>query len=1003
MRFKVSLYRKFLVGFILIAALPLLGSSLYFYEVLQSYLYRDVARSSMIEARVAGKQVAWYIGEIRHSIKFAASQYLFKRKDGRLLSWAYRQHQEVRKIVIIDTGNQVVESLSRYGYLSPGTISPLAAYTTEFPRKEMVFFSQWRLEPQLVLVYPIFSLTTGKQQGYLYAELALKNLFNNFPRRATGEHQLSLINLRGEIVAHNEIEHVLQGGKVRHYDSVLKVLRGAESAFAEYLNIDNDEVLGVAVKVKGLPLLVVSETPLTQAYAFAHTLRNTFIYVFCLSLALILLGSWYLARSMTRPIATLFQASERIRQGSLEPVVGDFPDDEIGAFARCFDQMVASLRADRKLREEVEEKLREGEKHYRMVADYAYDMECWRNDEGEFIHVSPSCEAITGYSPQEFYDNNVLMNDIVLEDDRGIFVGHRHEVAQNGTFRPIEFRIRHKDGSVCWLSHTCRPVTGPDGEAMGVRGSNRDITALKLAEDFLVMEQERLAVTLRSIGDGVITTDITGMITLINPVAETLTGWSSADALGRTVSDVFHVVNEHTRKPISCPVIEALRENRIIELMNHTLLLSHAGEEIAIADSAAPIVTQEGKCLGVVLVFRDVRDEKKMQQEHLRSEKLAAVGVLAGGIAHDFNNLLMGLQGSLDLIKISSGKDQEKTEEYLARADHAIERAVALARQLLTFAKGGAPIKDRGGVRLPALVQESAEFVLHGSQIKVEYEVEDGIWGTEIDSGQISQVVNNLITNARQAMSDAGIIRVKIENILVVPEEYPDLQSGYYVKVSVQDQGGGIDPEILPRIFEPYFTSKEAGSGLGLATSYSIVANHEGRIEVDSQPGIGSTFAFFLPATGELEGEEVGTVGDLPQESLKTDAEVENCRILLMDDEEMICEVVSEMLEMLGYEVVAVEDGEAMLETYKAALRDGTKFHAVLMDLSIPGGMGGREAIKHLRNIDSDVFAIVSSGYSQDPVMANFAAYGFNAMVAKPYKVQSLVAVLGDRLDKECG
>ncbi len=1003
MRFKVSLYRKFLVGFILIAALPLMGSSIYFYEVLQSHLYRDVAHSSIVEARVAGKQMAWYIGEIRSSIKFAASQYLFKRKNGKLLSWVYRQHHEVRKVVVIDSDDRVVESLSRYGYLSPGSVSPLSVYTTEFPRKEMVFFSHWRLEPQLVLVYPIFSLTTGKQQGYLYAELALKNLFNDFPRRVTGEHQLSLINLRGEIVADPKIEHVLQGVKVRHYDSVLKVLRGAESAFAEYLNVDKKEVLGVAVKVKGLPLLVISETPLTKAYVFAHRIRNTFIYVFCLSLALILLGSWYLSRSMTRPIATLFQASERIRQGSLEPVTGNFPDDEIGAFARCFDQMVASLRADRELREEAEEKLRESEKHYRMVADYAYDMECWRNDKGEFIHLSPSCETITGYSPQEFYDNNLLMNDIVVEDDRHIFIGHRHEVDLDGTHRPIEFRIHHKDGSIRWLSHTCRPVTDSDGKSLGVRGSNRDVTARKLAEEFLFMEQERLAVTLRSIGDGVITTDIAGMITLINPVAETLTGWSSADALGQTASEVFHIINEHTRKPMNCPVVEALRENRIIELMNHTLLISRVGEEVAIADSAAPIITQDGKCLGVVLVFRDVRDEKKIQQEQLRSEKLTAVGVLAGGIAHDFNNLLMGLQGSLDLIKISCGKDQVKTEEYLARADHAIDRAVALAQQLLTFAKGGAPIKERAGVRLPALVQESAEFVLHGSQIRVEYNIGDGIWGVEIDSGQISQVVNNLITNARQAMADAGIIKVKIENLLIAPEEYPDLQPGYYVKVSVQDQGGGIDPEILPRIFEPYFTSKETGSGLGLATSYSIIGNHEGRIEVDSQPGFGATFTFFLPATGKFEDEEVGNTGVLSQESLKTDTKVANYRILLMDDEAVIREVVSEMLEMLGYEVVAVVDGEAMLETYRAALRDGIKFNAVLMDLSIPGGMGGREAIKHLREIDSEVFAIVSSGYSQDPVMANFEDYGFDAMVSKPYKVESLVAVLGDKLGKECG
>ncbi len=1000
MSFKSSLYRKFLAGFILIAALPLLGSSLYFYGVLQSYLYRDVARSSMAEARVAGRQVAWHIGEVRDAVKFTASQYLFTRKNGRLLSWVYRQHHEICKIVVVNTKNRVVESVARYGYLSPGSLSPLSAYTTEFPRKEMVFFSQWRLEPQLVLVYPIFSLKTGKQQGYLYAEINLKTLFNNFPRRATGAHQLSLINMQGEIVAHNEIEYVLQGVRVDHYVPVAKVLKGAESAYAEYRNVAQQAVLGVAVKVKGLPLLVISEMPIAKAYVLAHTLRKTFIYVFSLSLGLILLGSWYLSRSMTRPIASLFQASERIRQGSLEPVTGDFPDDEIGAFAHCFDLMVASLREDRKLREAAEERLRESEQRYRMVADYAYDMECWRNEKGEFIYLSPSCEKVTGYSQQDFYDNYLLMNDIVVAEDREIFVDHRHEVEQDGTFRPIEFRIHHKDGSIRWLNHICRPVTGPDGEAMGARGSNRDITARKLAEEFLQMEQERLAVTLRSIGDGVITTDTDGLITLINPVAENLTGWKSADALGKNISDVFRIINENSRKTMRCPVAQALQENRIIELMSHVLLISHSGEEIIIADSAAPILTQAGQCLGVVLVFRDVRTERKMQQERIRSEKLTAVGLLAGGIAHDFNNLLMGMQGSLDLIKISCGENREKTEAYLARADRAIERAVALAQQLLTFAKGGAPIKDRA--KLPALVKESAEFVLHGSQIKVEYEIEEDIWGVEIDSGQISQVVNNLITNARQAMLDAGIIRVTIKNILAAVDEYPNLKPGYYVKVSVQDDGGGIDPAILPRIFEPYFTSKETGSGLGLATSYSIIANHEGRIEVDSQPGIGATFSFFLPATGKCEKEPVHNL-EMPRKSLENAVQSESSRILLMDDEEVIRDVVSEMLEMLGYEVVAVEDGVAMLEAYKAAQQAGQKFHAVLMDISIPGGMGGREAIKHLRNLDAEVFAIVSSGYSQDPVMANFEAYGFNAMVSKPYKVDSLVAVLGDRLSKECG
>ncbi|MCK5540562.1 MAG: PAS domain S-box protein, partial [Deltaproteobacteria bacterium] len=872
--------------------------------------------------------------------------------------------------------------------------SPLLVFDDKYPEHKKIFFSQWQLEPQLVMVYPISSLTTGKQQGYLFAELALKNLFNAFPRQESGESELYLVNLKGEVVAHADIDHVLKGSRVDHLLPIAKVLKGSPSALGEYSNLDREAVFGVATTIEGLPLLVVSEIPVAQAYALTHSLRNTFIFIFAFALGLILLVGWYLSRSMTRPIESLYLASEKIRGGSLESVAGDFPDDEIGSFAQCFNQMVAALKEDRELREKAEIKLRESEHRYRTVADYAYDMECWRDPEGKFIHVSPSCYEITGYKQQEFYVNHLLMNEIVLKEDREIFIGHRHEIMQDGRFQPIEFRISHKDGSVRWLSHICRPITGFNGEDLGVRGSNRDITLRKLAEDFLAAEKERLAVTLRSIGDGVITTDDDGRVTMLNPVAETLTGWSNADASGRLVGEVFHIIHEHSREIMPNPVAQVLRENQVVELANHALLISRSGDEIAVADSAAPIVGRDGQRLGVVLVFRDVGDEKKLQQERLRSEKLEAVGILAGGIAHDFNNLLMGLQGSLDLIRLSYNQGFATTEKHLSKAEKAIGRAVSLARQLLTFAKGGAPIKER--VELPLLVKESAEFVLHGSQVKVEYEVEDNIWALAIDGGQINQVINNLVTNARQAMADAGIVRITVTNQEIVEDSVEGLKPGFYVKVSVGDQGCGIESEIIPHIFEPYYTTKESGSGLGLATSYSIIANHDGRLEVASEPGVGSTFTFFLPSTGKFSEKSPVDSRGL---QLKFDEDRGSCgRVLLMDDEDVIREVVTEMLEILGYEVIAVADGEAMLETYQAALREGSSFQAVLMDLSIPGGMGGREAIKRLREIDSEVKAIVSSGYSQDPVMADFKAYGFNGMIAKPYKVESLLAVLQDEV-----
>ncbi|MEA1922430.1 MAG: PAS domain S-box protein [Pseudomonadota bacterium] len=991
MRVKFSLYRKLLCGFIIVAVLPLLLGSGYFYKILQGHIHEDVERINLVQAQAAGKQMGWHVREIDRSLSHCASQYLFKRNNDGLLSWPYRQHPEIRKIVIVDQDNNVLEALSRYGYLSPGMSSPLLDFATGYPDKKMIFFTQWQLEPQLVMVYPITSLTTGKQQGYLFAELSLKNLFNTFPRQDSGQSELFLVNLKGEVVAHADINHVLKGSKLDYITPIAKVLEGASSALGEYSNLDQEAVFGVVIKIEGLPLLVVSEMSLSSAYALTRALRYSFAYLSGFALALILFGSWYLSRLMIRPIERLYLASEKIRSGSLELVKGDFPDDEIGSFALCFNDMVISLKDDRKLREEAEAKLRESEIHYRTIADYAYDMECWRDPEGRFIHVSPSCCEITGYHAQEFYANQKLMDEIVVAEDREIFIGHRHEVMGNGRFKPIEFRIHHKDGSIRWLSHICRPITDPAGEDLGVRASNRDITPRKLAEDFLEAEKERLAVTLRSIGDGVITTDNYGRVTLLNPVAEILTGWSNAAASGRAVDEVFHIIHEHSRKIMSNPVALVLAENRVVELANHALLISRSGVEVAVADSAAPIIGRQGQRLGVVLVFRDVRDEKKLQQERLKTEKLEAVGILAGGIAHDFNNLLMGLQGSLDLVRLSYDQGFTTTEKHLVKAENAIGRAVSLAQQLLTFAKGGAPVKEK--TALPELIKESAEFVLHGSQVKAEVEFEADVWDVEIDSGQISQVVNNLVTNARQAMDDTGIVRISIANLEIMDDSLVDLKSGPYVKVSVRDQGCGIEPEIIPHIFEPYYTTKEAGSGLGLATCYSVIANHDGHLDVTSEPGVGSTFTFLLPSTGRFN--EKGSVA-APETLLKADDDVGKGRILLMDDEEVICEVVTEMLEMLGYEVVAVADGAALLETYKTDLVEGLSFQAVLMDLSIPGGMGGREAIRRLREIDADVKAIVSSGYSQDPVMADFKAYGFNGMVAKPYKIESLLAVLQD-------
>ena len=393
--------------------------------------------------------------------------------------------------------------------------------------------------------------------------------------------------------------------------------------------------------------------------------------------------------------------------------------------------------------------------------------------------------------------------------------------------------------------------------------------------------EQWLSTTLRSIGDGVIATDSDGCVKFMNNLAEEMTGWSEEEALDKELTDVFRIVNEYTREKVENPVSKALREGVIVGLANHTMLIKRDGTERPIADSAAPIKNNNGSISGVVLVFRDVTAKKRMEEEVRKIQKLESVGILAGGVAHDFNNLLTAILGNIGLAMLQT-KPGDKVRERMMAAEKATFQARDLTQQLLTFAKGGKPMKR--SVSIAGIVEESASFALRGSNIRYEVSIADDLSLVEADPGQMKQVFNNLFINANHAMPEGGTIDVRVENVMLEKGNPLPLPEGRFVKISIEDRGVGISRDHLLKIFDPYFTTKQKGSGLGLSVCYSILSHHQGLITADSKLGAGTTFSIYLPpSTRDLPGEMES------RERLITG----KGRILVMDDEENVLDLAA--------------------------------------------------------------------------------------------------------------
>lgn len=511
----------------------------------------------------------------------------------------------------------------------------------------------------------------------------------------------------------------------------------------------------------------------------------------------------------------------------------------------------------------------------------------------------------------------------------------------------------------------------------------RDVSEEKRNADALRAERERLAVTLYSIADGVITTDTDGNVALINQAAQELTGWTQDEVVGKPLNEVLVVVDRGTHTPIANPAVTILERRTVLQPGKDLLLSTKDARERVIQLSGSPIAGADNTLLGTVVVFRDVTQQIENEREAIKARNLEAIGVLAGGIAHDFNNILTAILGNISLARLQVDSDNPGSS-ILEDAEKACLRASELTQQLLTFAKGGMPVKKAASIA--EVLQQTAVFALRGSPVRVEFAIARDLWLAEFDAGQISQVINNLVINAQQAMPGGGTVCIAAENAALSDGEAPSGARGDYLRIIVADHGVGIPEENRARIFDPYFSTKRQGAGLGLATAYSIIRRHAGHITVDSAPGAGTRVTLYLPAVRGRAVEQ----DDTAQRRVAPG----RGRVLVMDDEEAVRAVAARLLEAAGYNPVVAKDGEEALMHYARAMKAGRRFEAVILDLTVPGGMGGKECVARLRRLDPTVTAIVATGYSTDPVMADHRAFGFSARIAKPFEVAELSQVL---------
>ena len=551
--------------------------------------------------------------------------------------------------------------------------------------------------------------------------------------------------------------------------------------------------------------------------------------------------------------------------------------------------------------------------------------------------------------------------------------------------KPVEMKVVRSDGREKDVEVLAQ-IIQIDGKPV-LYALFRDITERRKAEEALRESEELYRTLVKTLPDAVTVTDLEGRIIEVSQQTIELHGFRSAgELMGKNAVELIHPKDRDQAHGN----LQKAFESGLIRNREYSFLKKD-GSTILGELNTALVRDARGNPKSFVTTLRDLTERKRIEEELARSQRLESLGVLAGGIAHDFNNILSAISMNLSMARMY-GNLETDTDKMLVDAETATSRAKGLTQQLLSFAKGYSPVKKT--LSAAKLLYETVRFSLTGSNVRCQYSLPEDLWPVEVDEGQISQAIQNLVINADQSMPEGGTIRVRAENVAPPGDLEQFLKKGKYVRISISDQGIGIPRKHLHKIFDPFFTTKQKGSGFGLTTCYTIINKHGGHIQVESEVGAGTTFHIYLPAS---------------EHALKTEQEQRpelhrgEGRILLVDDEAIVRGATGEALRRMGYRVETAEEGGQGVELYKEALEWGDPFTAVILDLTIPGGMGGKEAVRKILEVDPQAAVIVSSGYSSSSVMSRFREHGFSGVVKKPYRIEELGEVITGALKRRKG